>query len=203
MAVRPIVLFGPSGSGKSTLLKKLLASLHGPSFGFSVSHTTRSPRTGEVDGKDYHFSAREAMAKDIADGKFIEVSLTSPPFIPQNAEFSGNMYGTSFKAVQDVLDAGKNVILDIDVQGVKQLKAGPEKLASPLYIFICPPNLQELERRLRSRGTETEDSLSKRLAAAKGEWEWGNTPGNADAIVVNDDLETAYVDLIKALGLSQ
>jgi guanylate kinase len=110
------------------------------------------------------------------------------------------MYGTSFKAVQDVLSASKNVILDIDVQGVKQLKSS-DKLANILYIFVCPPSLQELEKRLRARGTEDAESLEKRLDAAKGEWVWGHETGNVDAVVLNDDLETAYVDLVKALGI--
>ena len=140
------MLCGPSGSGKSTVMKKLMAEF-GEYFGFSVSHTTRQPRPGEVEGRDYHYVTRETMEHLVEQGQFIE-----------NAQFSGNMYGTSKTAVQDVLAGGKICILDIDVQGVKAVK---ETDLSPLYVFIKPPSLEELEQRLRDRGTETEESLSK------------------------------------------
>ncbi|KAI8802525.1 guanylate kinase [Cladochytrium replicatum] len=187
--VRPIVICGPSGAGKSTLLKKLFAE-YPAQFGFSVSHTTRTPRPGEENGVHYHFVARDNMLAEVAEGKFIE-----------NAEFSGNLYGTSFKAVQDVLSSGKNVILDIDSQGVYLLKkaAGSAGLATALYIFLMPPSVEELERRLRGRGTETEESIQKRLDAAKREMEWGVKAGSVDTIIINDDVETAYEALRKAI----
>ncbi|KAJ2769375.1 guanylate kinase, partial [Coemansia nantahalensis] len=103
---RPVVVFGPSGTGKSTLLKRLFAE-HPAEFGFSVSNTTRNPRAGEVNGKDYHFVSREQFLEAVARSEFIE-----------HAEFSGNMYGTTVRAVKDVAEAGKTCILDIDVQGV-------------------------------------------------------------------------------------
>ena len=143
----PLVLCGPSGSGKSTLMK-LLMEEYGEYFGFCVSHTTRQPRPGEVDGKDYHFTSRDEMTRLIADKEFIE-----------NAEFSGNLYGTSKTAVQDVLDSGKICILDIDTQGVRAVKKTSLK---PRYVFMKPPSLKVLEQRLRARGTETEQSLAKR-----------------------------------------
>ncbi|KAI9209589.1 P-loop containing nucleoside triphosphate hydrolase protein [Polychytrium aggregatum] len=185
---RPIVMCGPSGTGKSTLLKRLFAE-YPDKFGFSVSHTTRKPRPGEVNGKDYHFVEREVMLQEISVGKFIE-----------SAEFSGNIYGTSYRAIEDVLASGKNVILDIDMQGVlilqRQLASGEQKLSGkPLFVFIAPPNVQELEKRLKGRGTENEESLAKRLDAAKRELEWGLKPGSVDAVIVNDDVEKAYVEL--------
>ena len=176
----PLVLCGPSGSGKSTVMKKLMAE-YGEYFGFSVSHTTRNPRPGEEDGKDYHFVDKEKMQQLIDAGEFIE-----------NATFSGNNYGTSKASVEDVLNSGKICILDIDVQGVKAVKNTD---LTPMFVFIKPPSLETLEERLRARGTETEESLSKRLGAAAAEMDYGETEGNFDTIIVNDDLETAYINL--------
>eukprot|EP00088_Acartia_fossae_P010556 TRINITY_DN15284_c0_g1_i1.p1 TRINITY_DN15284_c0_g1~~TRINITY_DN15284_c0_g1_i1.p1 ORF type:complete len:239 (+),score=57.83 TRINITY_DN15284_c0_g1_i1:93-809(+) len=176
----PLVLCGPSGSGKSTVLKKLIGEYE-DCFGFSVSHTTRNPRPGEQDGKDYHFVTRDTMKDLIAKGAFIE-----------HAEFSGNMYGTSKDAVQHVLKSGKICILDIDVQGVKSVKNTDLK---PKYVFIKPPSLEVLEERLRGRGTETEESLNKRLSAAASELEYGETEGNFDIIIVNDEVDKAYAAL--------
>jgi len=178
-SLAPLVLCGPSGSGKSTLMKKLMAEFE-DSFGFSVSHTTRSPRPGEEDGTDYHFSTREEMKSMIENNEFVE-----------NAEFSGNMYGTSKKSIQDVLDNGKICILDIDVQGVKAIKK-VDDIPKPLYVFMKPPSLQVLEERLRARGTETEESLQKRLGSAAKEMEYGEEEGNFDVIIVNDELDAAY-----------
>ena len=174
---RPLVLCGPSGSGKSTVMK-LLMKEYGEFFGFSVSHTTRQPRPGEVDGRDYHYVTRETMQTLMQADEFIE-----------NAEFSGNLYGTSKSAVQDVLKAGRICILDIDTQGVRAVKKTD---LEPHYVFIKPPSLAVLEQRLRARGTETEESLSKRLGAAAAEMEYGETPGNFDTIIINDDLNNAY-----------
>jgi guanylate kinase len=176
----PLVLCGPSGSGKSTVMKKLMAA-YGEFFGFSVSHTTRNPRPGEEDGKDYHYVTKEKMQELIDNKEFIE-----------NATFSGNMYGTSKKAVQDVLDSGRVCILDIDVQGVKLVKKTDLK---PRFVFIKPPSMEVLEKRLRDRGTENEESLAKRLGAAAAEMEYGEEKGNFDVIIINDDLETAYENL--------
>ena len=129
----------------------------------------------------YNFSDRLVMDQMERDGEFIET-----------AEFSGNMYGTTRAAVEAVTEGGKICILDIDVQGVKAVK---ETDLSPLYVFIKPPSLEVLEQRLRDRGTETEESLSKRLGAAAAEMEYGETEGNFDIIIVNDDMEAAYVQL--------
>ncbi|KAJ3224823.1 guanylate kinase [Clydaea vesicula] len=188
MSVVLIVLCGPSGSGKSTLLKKLFADFP-EKFGFSVSHTTRNPRVGEVNGKDYHFITQKEFEREISLNSFVE-----------HAEFSGNCYGTSLRAIQDVLDSKKNVILDIDMQGVLSLKKRIWAL-KPLYIFISPPSLEILALRLKSRGTENDDSLQKRLQAAKVELEWGTKPNAVDHIIINDDIEKAYNELKATLNL--
>ncbi|XP_056670822.1 guanylate kinase-like [Monodelphis domestica] len=182
---RPVVLSGPSGAGKSTLLKKLLQE-YGNIFGFSVSHTTRNPRPGEENGKDYHFVTREEMQRDIDAGKFIE-----------HAEFSGNMYGTSKAAVQAVQVMNRICVLDIDLQGVRNIK---KMELRPIYISIQAPSLDILEKRLRDRKTETEESLQKRLTAAVADMESSKEPNLFDLIIINDDLDEAYLMLRKVLA---
>ncbi|ORX87843.1 guanylate kinase [Basidiobolus meristosporus CBS 931.73] len=179
---RPIVISGPSGTGKSTLLSRLFQEFPNE-FGFSISHTTRKPRAGEENGKSYHFVERSVMEKEIAAGKFIE-----------SAEFSGNLYGTSIQAVQDVVNSGKICILDIDMQGVKSVKNTD---LNARFAFIAPPSVDELERRLRGRGTETEESCQARLDAARAELDYAAQPGSHDEIIVNDDLAVAYEKLKK------
>ncbi|XP_072432385.1 guanylate kinase-like isoform X2 [Chiloscyllium punctatum] len=163
---RPVVVSGPSGAGKSTLLKLLLEE-YDQVFGFSVSHTTRNPRPGEENGRDYYFVSREEMLHGIDAGEFIE-----------NAEFSGNIYGTSKKAVQEVQARNQICILDIDMQGVRNIKKTD---LCPIYISIQPPSFEILEQRLRQRKTETEESLQKRLAAAKLDMEFRNPKGESFA----------------------
>ncbi|KAK2841470.1 hypothetical protein Q7C36_013049 [Tachysurus vachellii] len=181
---RPVVLSGPSGAGKSTLLKRLIQEYEGV-FGFSVSHTTRNPRPGEENGKDYHFTTREKMQESIDNGEFIE-----------NAVFSGNMYGTSKLAIEDVQAKNRICILDVDLQGVKNIK---QTDLNPIYISIQPPSIEILEKRLRDRQTETEESLQKRLEAARVDMERSKEPGIFDIVIVNDDLEKAYERLKSAL----
>ena len=182
MAAAPpaLVLCGPSGAGKSTLMKLLTAEF-GANFGFSVSHTTRAPRAGEEQGREYHFVARGAMEAMVAEGAFLE-----------HAVFGGNMYGTSRAAVAAVAAQGKVCILDIDMQGVKQLKASG---LAARYVFVRAPSLVVLEARLRARGTETEESLARRLAAATAELEYGAEEGNFHLVVVNEQVEAAYRQL--------
>lgn len=175
---RPIVISGPSGTGKSTLLKKLFAEFPGR-FGFSVSNTTRKPREGEVHGRDYHFLSVDEFKKAIDENLFIEW-----------AQFSGNYYGTSIKAVKDVSEQGKQCLLDIDMQGVKSVKNTD---LNARYLFISPPSIETLRERLSNRGTETPESLEKRIAAAAAEMEYANT-GAHDKIIVNDDLKKAYAE---------
>ncbi|XP_076637819.1 guanylate kinase isoform X2 [Colletes latitarsis] len=174
---RPLILCGPSGSGKSTLIKQLFEEFP-DKFGYSISHTSRQPRPGEIDGEHYYFTTKEKMQKEIEQGEFIET-----------ATYSGNLYGTSKRAVEDVQKAGKMCILDIDMQGVKQIK---QSSLNPLYVFIKPPSLNELEKRLRDRQTETEDSLQRRLSVARTEMEYGEQLGNFDMVIENDDLPKAY-----------
>ncbi|XP_053740020.1 guanylate kinase isoform X3 [Synchiropus splendidus] len=181
---RPVVLSGPSGAGKSTLLKKLMKE-YDSVFGFSVSHTTRSPRPGEENGKDYHYVSREAMQAAIARGDFIE-----------NAEFSGNLYGTSKAAVQAVQAKNLICILDIDMQGVRNIKRTD---LDPIYISIQPPSMTVLETRLRDRQTESEENLQKRLRAAEVDMELSKEPGMFDVVIINDRLEEAYGKLQEAL----
>ncbi|KAF9432288.1 hypothetical protein BGZ76_011012, partial [Entomortierella beljakovae] len=176
---RPIVLSGPSGAGKSTFLKRLFAQ-HPDKFGFSISHTTRSPRAGEVNGVDYHFVTKEEFLAGVERGEFIE-----------HAEFSGNHYGTTKKAFRDVGEQGKICIFDIDMQGVIQVKNTD---INPHYISVQPPSIDELEKRLRGRGTEKESSIKARLEAAEGELEYAKQEGSFDVIFVNDDLEGTYTN---------
>lgn len=177
MAGRPIVVSGPSGTGKSTLLKRLMAE-YPNTFGFSISNTTRQPRAGEKDGVDYYFSTVDMFKKMINNNEFIEW-----------AQFSGNYYGTSIAAVKHVSDVLKRTcILDIDMQGVKSVKKTD---LNARYLFLSPPSIEELKRRLEGRGTETPESLAKRVAAAAAEMEYANS-GAHDKIIVNDNLEKAY-----------
>ncbi|KAL4702971.1 hypothetical protein ACJJTC_008749 [Scirpophaga incertulas] len=177
---RPLVLCGPSGSGKSTLLKRLLKEFP-DKFGFSVSHTTRKPRPGEKDGVHYHFTTKDNMAGAVERGEFIET-----------ATFSGNMYGTSKSAVDDVRRTGKICVLDIEIEGVKQVKHTD---LDPLLVFIMPPSIEELERRLIARNTENEETLRKRLETAIKEIDFGHEPGNFHIVITNDNLDKAYSDL--------
>ncbi|XP_011020343.1 PREDICTED: guanylate kinase 2 [Populus euphratica] len=185
-AEKPVVISGPSGVGKGTLISMLMKEF--PSmFGFSVSHTTRAPRCMEKDGVHYHFTERSIMEKEIKDGKFLEY-----------ASVHGNLYGTSIEAVEVVTDVGKRCILDIDVQGARSVKASS---LEAIFIFICPPSMVELEKRLRSRGTETEEQILKRLRNAKTEMEQGHSSGIFDHILYNDNLDECYESLKKLLGL--
>ena len=181
---QPLVIAGPSGAGKGTLIEKLSKAFPGE-FGFSVSHTTREPRPGEENGVHYHFTTRDAMLKEIEECKFIE-----------HADVHGRLYGTSCSAVDDVAANNQICILDIDVQGVRSVKKSKLK---PVYVFIEPPSMQVLEQRLRGRGTETEEQIQRRLANAKDELEYGSTPGNFDARIVNDDLSAAFFELVEQL----
>lgn len=167
------VISAPSGAGKTTLLKPILASL--PALAFSVSHTTRKPRTGEVKGKDYFFVESEGFAALREEGDFLEW-----------AEVHGNFYGTSRRAVEAQLATGQDVILDIDVQGAQQLRARKDLPAT--FIFIAPPSLVELERRLTGRQTEEAATIALRLQNARQEL---RAIDQYDYLIVNDNLEQA------------
>ncbi|XP_055358009.1 uncharacterized protein LOC129602864 [Paramacrobiotus metropolitanus] len=180
-APRPVVLAGPSGCGKSTLIKRLMDDIGKDKIGFSVSHTTRKPREGEQEGVHYHYVSPEVFEQLIQDNAFVE-----------HATFSGNRYGTSKRAVLNVLQQGKLCLLDIDMQGVRNVK---QTDLNAVCIFIKPPNVQELEKRLRGRGTESEEAVQKRLNAATAELKFGETPGTFDYTIINDDLDKAYSEL--------
>ncbi|KAF8366965.1 guk-1, partial [Pristionchus pacificus] len=184
-AARPVVLSGPSGGGKSTILTRAMQEFEG-AFAFSVSHTTRKPREGEEHGVHYWFSTKDEVSKMIDNGEFLE-----------HATFGGNTYGTSKKAVNDVLTSGKICVLDVELQGVRNLK---KSLADAKYIFIRAPSLEHLEKRLRARGTETEETLQKRLKHAREDMEEiAKDDKLFDYEIVNDDLESAYKQFVNAL----
>ncbi|MCJ1279978.1 hypothetical protein MMC21_007803 [Puttea exsequens] len=175
---RPIVITGPSGSGKSTILKRLFAA-HPDTFGFSVSHTTRVPRAGEKDGREYNFTTQDVFLKLVDEGGFIE-----------HARFGGNYYGTSVKAVRDVAERGRICVLDIEMEGVKQVQRTD---LNARFLFLSPPSEEVLEQRLRGRGTDSEEDVKKRLEQAKKEIAFAKEAG--EKIVVNDDLERAYQEV--------
>lgn len=169
-------LCAPSGAGKTTLSKRLMADF--PTFVFSVSCTTRAPRPGETHGKDYTFMDAKEFVALRGKGHFAEW-----------AEVHGNFYGTPLQATLDILASGRDILFDIDVQGAAQLK---ETLPQTCFVFILPPSRAVLEARLRGRGSETEESIAKRMRNARRELHeaiW------FDALIVNDDIENAYVDL--------
>lgn len=171
-----IVVCAPSGTGKSTLIAKLREEF--PNFGFSISYTTRAPRGEEQNGCEYHFVTRDTFVAMRSQGEFCEW-----------AEVHGNLYGTATEPVVKMLDTGKDVLFDIDVQGAKQLK---RTFYKGTFIFLLPPSREELTRRLTGRGTDSEESIAKRLANAEGEIA---EAGFFDYWIVNDDLEQAYQEL--------
>ncbi len=172
-----LVLSAPSGTGKTTLARRLLAEL--PDAIFSISVTTRNPRGREQDGVDYHFVDVAAFQERIERGEFVEW-----------AEVYGHFYGSS-QAVVDEARARRGVaIFDIDVQGGLAIK---RKHPDTVLVFVVPPSMEELERRLRERGTDAEDTIRRRMLAARSEIERG--VASYDYIIVNDDFERAYRDL--------
>jgi len=178
---RMLVISGPSGAGKSTICKKLLEDAR---VLFSVSATTRKPRPGEVDGRDYKFLQREDFRRMIEEGAFLE-----------HAEVYGNLYGTLRAPMRDALEQGKVYLLEIDVQGANQLRA----LGEPgLYVFIAPPDFEELRKRLVGRGTEAPEVLERRLHKAEDEW---RERVNYNHIVVNDELSRAVAEIRRIVGL--
>ncbi len=183
-----LVLSGPSGAGKSTIINA--ASDEIGEYYFSISTTTRAPRVGEEDGKDYFFVTKESFEEDIKAGNFLEY-----------AEVHGNYYGTSLKPVREALDEGKLVIFDIDVQGHRLVRAKMNDITTSA--FITPPTLQALETRLRARSTDDESVIVKRIENAKGEIQ---AVGEYDFTIINDTVEEAtkrFVIVAKAARLKQ
>ncbi|CAF2632851.1 unnamed protein product [Rotaria sp. Silwood2] len=181
---RPVVISGPSGSGKSTLINQLFKE-YPTAFAFSVSHTTRTPRPGEQNGREYYFVSQNQMEKMIANGEFVETT-----------EFSSNFYGTSKKAVEDVAKTGRLCVLDVDKEGVKSIR---KTNLNPLVIYITPPSYEILEKRLRARNTDNENAIQFRLKESKESMEFSKEPGVYDHIVINDKLDIAYKDLKEVL----
>ncbi|VDM95239.1 unnamed protein product [Thelazia callipaeda] len=183
--MKPLIISGPSGGGKSTIITKAMEA-YPDAFAFSISHTTRKPRPEEVDGINYWFVTEEKFKKMINDGEFLEY-----------ATFGGSMYGTSKKALDDVLKTERICIVDVELQGVKSIHGC--KLDAK-YILIKTPTLEILEQRLRSRKTETEESLTKRLNHAKEDLDAVSAnPELFDFVIVNDNLERAYNEFLKII----
>jgi guanylate kinase len=175
-----IVITGPSGVGKGTLVRLLLAQ-H-PGLVLSISATTRPPRSGEIDGKDYFFVSRETFTDMIALEQFLEW-----------AEYAGNYYGTPRAPVEKSLREGQSIILEIEVQGARQIKT---TFPEALRVFILPPSLGELERRLIDRAKDTEDVIERRLQKAQEELA---VSGEFDYQIVNNDLESALAAIATAI----
>lgn len=173
---RLIVISGPSGAGKTTVVFKAIAGRE--EFCFSTSVTSRKPRPGEVDGKDYFFIDLDTFNRMVENDELLE-----------HAMYVGNAYGTPRKFVEDKLAAGVSVFLDIEVQGARQVKA---KLPDAIKIFIITPTLDELRNRLVKRGTETAESIEGRLARAREEYSEADF---YDYIIVNDDADVAAAEL--------
>lgn len=167
-----IVLSGPSGVGKSTVISELLSSRR--DIHFSVSFTTRQPRTGEEDGVNYNFVSREEFQRMIANQELLEY-----------AEYVGNYYGTSLKVIREQLDRGVDVLLDIEVQGAAKVK---ERCPEAVLIFLIPPSIEELSRRLHRRNTDQEEVIQRRLEKARQEC---RECVNYDYLVVNDTVVSA------------
>ncbi|ADI66105.1 guanylate kinase ['Nostoc azollae' 0708] len=171
-----IVLTGPSGVGKGTLMQKLLQ--RHPELYYSVSVTTRSPRTGEVNGKNYYFISCSKFEQLVAQGEFLEW-----------AEFAGNYYGTPRAAVLDHIQSGQLVVLEIELEGARQIRAS---FPSALSIFILPPSSSELEKRIRGRGQDSDEAIACRLHRAQEEIQAAH---EFDIQIVNDDFDAALNEI--------
>ena len=173
---KTFIISGPSGVGKSTVLRELLRDRD--DLYFSISATTRTPREGEINGVHYHFINVDRFREMIQEDEFLEY-----------AEYVGNFYGTPKRYVDEAMAQGKDVILDIEVQGALQVTS---KRPDTVRIFIAPPSWKELERRLKDRGTDDPDKVQKRLLRAKVEFQTANT---YDYFVINDTVEEAVREL--------
>lgn len=171
-----LVICAASGTGKTTLVKRLLEEF--PSFAYSVSCTTRAPRAGEIDGKDYHFLSKEDFCARREQGHFAEW-----------AEVYGNLYGTPLPPILEMLQQGKDVLFEIDVQGAAQLRL---TLSQSTCVFVLPPSMQELENRLRLRASDDEATICRRLDNAALEIREAHW---FDTWIVNNDLDLAYDQL--------
>jgi guanylate kinase len=178
----PFVVSAPSGTGKTTVCREVVA--REPDIRFSVSHTTRPPRPGEVDGRDYHFVSPHRFRELVEEGAFVEF-----------AEYAGNVYGTSWAAIDGPLAEGVDVLLEIEVQGAAQIR---ERRADARFIFLLPPSRAVLEGRLRGRGSDSDDAIERRLALSRREVK---AVHGFDYAVVNDELGScveAVLEVVRA-----
>ena len=175
-----VIISAPSGTGKGTVINELLKQR--PDFIFSVSVTTRKPRPGEIDGVAYHFITKQRFKEMIQNDEFLE-----------HAEYVGEFYGTPEEPVNESIDFGKTILLDVEVQGAKQVMG---KKTDAISIFITPPDLYELESRLRGRGTDSEEKLAARLKRAQSELE---EKSRYDHLVVNDDASRAAKEILSII----
>lgn len=172
-----LIVTSPSGAGKTTLVRRLLAAV--PELTVSVSYTTRDPRPGEADGRDYHFVSRERFDAMVADEMVLEW-----------AEVHGHRYGTSVERVREARRTHRGVVFVIDHQGARQIKA---RVPDAIGVFVLPPSMEVLEQRLRGRGTDAEATIARRLVNARAEL---THYGLFDHVLVNDDLEAASEELV-------
>lgn len=179
-----IVFSGPSGAGKDTILNKIMGEKE--NLKLSVSHTTRSPREGEINGKNYYFVSKQEFIKMIENGEMLEY-----------ATYCGNYYGTSAVKVQDELEKGNDVILEIEVQGAEQVM---KKVPEVLSIFILPPSLAELKKRLKNRGTDSDEVINRRVKEAEKEIALAH---NYDYVIINDDIEKSAKKVLKIIELQE
>jgi guanylate kinase len=173
------VVSGPSGAGKNSVIDRVMELL--PGLSYSVSYTTRPPRPHEVPGRDYHFVSREEFERLIAAGELVE-----------HVQYLGDYYGTGFRQIEEVFAQGKDVILNIDVNGARTLRARGLLRFTVIYVFLAPSSLSRLEERLRVRGTEDEAEIARRLEVAARELE--EIPG-FDYLVINDEFDRAVDEL--------
>ncbi len=178
------MISGPSGAGKSTVVSKAMEQRD--DLCFSVSVTTRAPRTGEVDGRDYFFITQERYDEMVRDGELLE-----------HARYVSNSYGTPRRYVEEKLAAGINVALDIEIQGARQVR---EKMPDTVMIFVTPPSMAELRRRLFGRGTETPENVEARIRRAQQELVEAES---YDYLIINDDLDRATAEFMAILTAEQ
>jgi guanylate kinase len=177
----PLVIAAPSGTGKTTVCRELVQQ--DPQLVFSVSHTTRAQRPGEHGGRDYHFVSPAEFRRMADAGEFLEWAV-----------YNDHQYGTSFAAIESALAAGHDVVLEIEVQGARQVRA---RRADARLVFLLPPSWQALEARLRGRGTDTPEQIARRLETAREEL---RAAGEFDYAVVNDDVERCVQELRRILA---
>ena len=181
----PVVVSGPSGAGKTSVLRRALQ--RSDRLRFSVSHTTRPPRTGEVDGRDYRFVTLPRFQELIAQRAFLEWAV-----------YQGNHYGTSLAAVDEPTRAGFDLLLEVEVQGARQLR---ERLPGAVFVFVLPPSLEILESRLRGRDSDSPEAIRKRLEIAR-EAEIAEAE-NYDYVIVNHDIERSASDLLQIIEVAR